>query len=160
MARPTSISILNKVFVLCLLCPLLASGADYKCEEVEIVTKTLNQKETAEICFHERSPSFFISNNCLDLSCDFTKKIKTTTFTHSNRFRPGVTMCQDLGGGVDYATLKGKGEIERCVFTKDLSSISLNLLESWNGKIFAGPGKQADHLFKDILESKSMKKAP
>lgn len=140
MARPTSISILSKGLALALLVPFLAFGGDYKCEEAEFVSRS-KQKDKVDTCFHEKNPRYFISNNCVDFSCEFTKKIKTAKIEYTQRFRPGVDMCRALGGGVEFGTIKRVGEVERCVFPDDLSSISIDLLESWDGKIFAGPGK-------------------
>jgi hypothetical protein len=53
--------------------------------------------------------------------------------------RPGKTWCQNLGGLVEPIEIEGSGNAVRCLFPEESISISLNLLESWDGKYFTGP---------------------
>ncbi len=79
------------------------------------------------------------TRNCLSLDCPSLSKIKTTKLKYSDSMRPGRSWCSSLGGAVEKIKISNHGEKIRCIFTEDSSFISLNLLESWNGKFFAGP---------------------
>lgn len=113
------------------------------CREVSIQSSP-DFKEKVDLCFLT-DETYFISRNCKDLSCKFIQKLKKSKLPHSEKNRPGTTACRFLGGEVESVTLNGlKEKISRCIFTDDHSSISLNLLESWNGKKFTGPGPSVD----------------
>jgi hypothetical protein len=120
------------------------SFAKSDCRKVIVENKSLKISEKVNLCFLD-DKSYFISQNCQNLECKFVDKLKSDRPEHSLDNRAGVTMCKFLGGGVEAITIGGnKGTASRCVFTSDHTSISLNLLESWNGKTFTGPGPSMD----------------
>lgn len=112
------------------------------CREVS-VKSAVAKDETLQLCFLA-DDSYFISKNCQSLDCEMIRKLKTTDVPHSFKDRPGAVACKIIGGGVDIVSIDGKGEVQRCVFPKEHTSISLNLLESWNGKSFSGPAPKME----------------
>ena len=70
----------------------------------------------------------------------FIKRLKGSKIKHSEKERPGINTCRALGGVPERVTFEGAQNVSRCVLSKEHSSISLNLLESWNGSHFEGPG--------------------
>ena len=59
--------------------------------------------------------------------------------------RPGAILCEMLGGALESVTYdRVSFEVRRCLFPKDKSFISLNLLESWDGARFRGPSIPVD----------------
>lgn len=149
MALRTSREKTSRVFtaVLILFMSSAMAASDYNCEDVEIVDPVSKEVDKTTLCFHKESPTFFISENCANLECELVKKMKDLKFEPSEEDRPGAVMCRALGGGVEEFSLKEKGKFLRCVTGDEHSSVSLNLLESWNGKLFLGPAKPND-LFK------------
>ncbi len=115
-------------------------GSDYKCRQVSLKSEILSLKEKVEFCFL-KDESYFISRNCLDMSCKFIQTLRQKGLSHSVLNRPGLVTCTNLDGAYDTFKIKKSDKTYlRCVFKEDRSSISLNLLESWNGKHFEGPG--------------------
>lgn len=134
---------LSSAFVFLLLAagPVRAEAPAYDCEEVEVTSLEVPGKVTAQLCFLKVSQKYFLSNDCLTMKCPLLAKMKEIKFKSSEEDRPGTAMCKQLGGAVDTVTIKNRGEFHRCVSPTEPSTISLNLLESWNGKVFVGPGK-------------------
>lgn len=133
-----------KIFIL--IFPFLFAGKAFSkppCQEIEIKSLVVSKSEKVKVCFYSDNESYFISQNCMDLSCDFVQKLKKNGLTLSENSRPGLSTCKALQGSPDTVHFKeGKRSHRRCVFVKDASFISLNMLESWNGKIFTGPGRR------------------
>lgn len=129
------------LFLLLLTMPMsFAEKQGSECESVELSSKVAGLSKTVELCFY-RERTFFISKACQDLSCEFAQKLRTTKTPSSMTERPGAVLCKALGGGVDVIKLEGVDyDVSQCVFAdEEKNSVSLNLLESWNGKMFKGP---------------------
>lgn len=121
----------------------LSPGAmAHECLSVELESKYTKTMKQSELCFL-LNKTFYLSRNCLDLSCPFIGELKKLKIPHSEKDRPGTVMCRALSGAIDLVKIKGSPEnLPQCVFNDEgKSSISLNLLESWNGKNFSGPAK-------------------
>lgn len=131
------------LFLLAAFCgTALASG--FKCRDVTVKSLSVGQTKKAQLCFLEKD-SYFITGNCSTLECDLVNKLRKTKFTSSVKERPGSTLCKSIGGAVDSVEISGiKGKDQACVLPKSESSISLNLLESWDGKFFTGPAKSVE----------------
>jgi hypothetical protein len=115
-------------------------AVDYDCKNVSSKSLVVsNESEKLNLCFHPSDDSYFISQECKNIGCKSLSKIKSTKLEFSESMRPGKSWCRSLGGAVEPIEIEGIGKQFRCLFTEDSISISLNLLESWNGKIFAGP---------------------
>lgn len=139
MARLLSNKILCVMFTAALSIPVYA--ADYECNEVEIHGQVVKESEKLTLCFL-KDPSYFISKNCVSLDCAFIARLRKARITQSTHEGPGSSMCRELGGLEEEIKVASMEDDQiRCVFPEDRSTISLNLLESWNGKYFAGPGK-------------------
>lgn len=119
----------------------LNTYANSNCRQVTLKGLTVKETETREYCFL-KEPTYFLSKNCQSMDCVLIRKLKKTKVGPSTQDRPGVHLCKALGGGVDQVMLMdSKITTFRCVYSEDMSSVSLNLLESWNGKIFTGPSE-------------------
>lgn len=115
--------------------------AKYTCKEVKLESNTVSASEVQTLCFMQ-APSYFISEKCASHKCDFIKKLQNQKIEFSEKERPGALLCKTLGGIKEEVTLAdSKQKISRCLFTEEKVSISLNLLESWNGKHFSGPSR-------------------
>lgn len=115
------------------------------CKETKIESVELKVSEVRELCFLQNDETYFMTSDCVDLSCKVVQKLKSKSVPHSETERPGALFCKSLGGVVEEVRLQGgKLKIQRCLFTQEKSSLSLNLLESWNGKHFSGPSKPLD----------------
>ena len=111
------------------------------CKDVVITSHSVKGSEKTGLCFFQDS-TYFISKNCQDLQCDFMRRLKVRGVKVSSEERPGAILCRDLKGIIEEVTLPGtKFAIKRCLFSDEKSFISLNLLESWDGKKFVGPSK-------------------
>lgn len=129
-----------KILFLAVFCYSVAYG-DSDCKLVTFQGNVVKETEKREYCFLN-SETYFISRNCQSLNCKFIEKLKRAKFKHSENSRPGISMCVDLGGAVEEVTImETKTKTFRCLFSEDATSVSLNLLESWNGKKFTGPGR-------------------
>lgn len=118
---------------------VLAEESNLACKEATIKSQNVKSSQKLRVCTL-KEVSYFISGNCKNLSCDFMNRLRKHKLTHSPDERPGVMICNALEGAVEEVTLSGISyPIQRCVFSKDKSFISLNLLESWDGKKFKGP---------------------
>ena len=127
--------------VLLLSSSVFAEESHLGCKETQVKSENLKASEKVTICTL-KEVSYFISGSCQNLSCDFMSRLKKQKLTHTPDERPGVTICESLEGVVESVTLEGSSyPIQRCIFSKDKSFISLNLLESWDGKAFKGPSK-------------------
>lgn len=139
MARQSSNKILYWVFSAAF--SAVGFAGDYECKDWEIEGQLVKKSETLALCTM-KDPSYFISRNCTSLDCDFITRLKKINIVSSIYERPGSTTCVQLGGIEEEIKIKGiDGEQIRCVFPEDRSTISLNLLESWDGKYFKGPGR-------------------
>lgn len=110
------------------------------CKSIRVRSMVVQgREETIDLCFLN-DESYFITRGCIDLSCNFVRKLRSTALSSNETERPGETYCKQLEGAVEEVKISNKeNRIRRCIFTKDRNSISLNLLESWNGKHFSGP---------------------
>jgi hypothetical protein len=127
--------------ILMLFTSLAFSSTEFSCKEVQVQSQDVKAIEKSNLCFL-KDDTYFITKNCSDLKCQFMGRLKQTRFSHSESERPGATMCQALKGVVEAVSIpSSKLKIQRCLFTKEKTSISLNLLESWDGKGFNGPSK-------------------
>lgn len=139
MARQLSSKILIMFLILC-----SSFSAWSRCEEVSFQSQDVEKVEKAETCFLN-DPTYFISQNCQDLSCSFAKELKSIEFEVEAGMRPGAILCEKLGGLLESVTYdRVKFTVRRCIFEKDKTFISLNLLESWDGKVFKGPSIPVD----------------
>ena len=119
----------------------LVQADNSTCREVSLESKIVSKKEKVNLCFL-KDDTYFISRNCMDLSCPFVQVLKKKGLSHSQLDRPGAITCKNLGGAIDSIIMnKSTKTFLRCVFKQDHSSISLNMLESWNGKHFTGPAE-------------------
>lgn len=119
----------------------LMAKSEFVCKEVKVQSKSIKASEEATLCFL-RDDTYFISGNCSDLKCKFIERLKVKKMKYSEEERPGVTLCRAIQGvPEDIALPDSKLTITRCLFTKEKTSISLNLLESWDGKHFSGPSR-------------------
>jgi hypothetical protein len=122
---------------------VLGHASGYDCQETEVTSLDVKAKEKFNLCFAKHDSNYFISQNCLTLECKFTEQLKKRVLAPEKESgsyeRPGRKLCKELKGMVEKVAITGKGEAIRCIFPDDLSSVSLNMLESWNGKIFTGP---------------------
>ncbi|WPU66589.1 hypothetical protein [Peredibacter starrii] len=122
----------------------LAAESDLSCKVLLVKSQNLKASQEVKICTL-REETYFISANCQDLSCRFMKELKGLKLSHSPDERPGMEICKNLKGTVEEVTVeKISYSVLRCVFAKDKSFISLNLLESWDGKTFKGPSTPID----------------
>lgn len=138
MAQPRLIKFTLSLFLL-MTGSVLAEESNLACKEVTIKSENVKASQNVRVCTLKEM-SYFISGNCQNLSCDFMGRLRKHELTHSPDERPGVMICHALEGAVEEVTLTGVSyPIQRCVFSKDRSFISLNLLESWDGKKFKGP---------------------
>lgn len=121
-----------------------AAESELACKIVPVKSQNLKKSEKVKICTL-RDDSYFISSNCQDLSCKFMSELKGLKLSHSPEERPGIEICKNLKGVVEEVTVdKISYPVQRCVFAKDKTFISLNLLESWDGKTFKGPSIPLD----------------
>lgn len=121
-----------------------ADAPNYECQDKEIKSNVVTGSEKTKLCFMEDT-SFFISNHCISMNCAFIDRLKKLKVTHSIMERPGSNICKQLGGLVEKVSVSCLDEEQdRCVFIEDRSTISLNLLESWNGKYFTGPAPEVE----------------
>ncbi len=115
------------------------SNPESKCRSVELKSASVGKKERTDLCFLS-DETYFISRNCQDLNCAFMKRLKDKKAPTSSAERPGLILCKEIKGVVEgVQILETTLSIQRCLFPKEKSSISLNLLESWDGKSFLGP---------------------
>lgn len=125
------------LFVLCSFA--FAAEAELTCKVVPVKSQNLKKSEEVKLCTL-RDDTYFISSNCQDLSCKFMSELKSLKLSHSPDERPGIEICKNLKGNVEVVKIeKLHYPVQRCVFAKDKTFISLNLLESWDGKTFKGP---------------------
>lgn len=117
----------------------ISIGAHGKCESVVFKSEDVEKTETTTACFLQ-DPTYFISENCEDLSCSFIKSLKKTEHKVESGMRPGAILCEALNGVLETVTyFRVTFPVRRCLFPKDRSFISLNYLESWDGERFRGP---------------------
>lgn len=127
------------LFIMRSLSGMGASG--FICKEVLVQSKSISASEKASLCFL-KDDTYFLSKNCSQLNCQFIERLRKIKITANDRERPGATTCHALKGMVEEVGLPGSTlKIQRCLFPKEGTSISLNLLESWDGKKFSGPSK-------------------
>lgn len=140
MAQPA----LNRLFLCLILFCLGSVTAFAKCEEVQFKSEETFKNEKAETCFYN-DPTYFLSQNCQDLSCGFIRDLKKIEHEVDSGMRPGAILCEMLGGALESVSYdRVKFEVRRCLFANDKSFISLNLLESWDGQVFRGPSTPID----------------
>lgn len=135
------LQLIKKISILGLFVSSFAMGSPtYLCREVKVESQNLvDSSEVIELCFLKDS-TYFISKNCSDLKCNFAKQLKKIEAITSSRERPGAAMCDLLHGVIEEVKIESeKSNVKRCLFVKEKVSISLNLLESWDGKKFSGP---------------------
>jgi hypothetical protein len=117
------------------------SKNSFECREVKIQSKSVNASELSGLCFL-RDDTYFISQKCASMDCAFIERLKKVKISYSQEERPGMTMCKAIDGIVEQVTIpNSKVKISRCLFGTEKVFISLNLLESWNGKYFTGPSR-------------------
>ena len=122
---------------------LVSAQAETTCKEVSLKSLSIDQTSKETLCFVQHE-NYFISNNCKSSDCLLIKKIKAPGPALNGNNRPGIELCNHLTGTVEkIQILTSNKTMSRCVF-KDGGSISLNLLESWNGAFFAGPGSSLE----------------
>ena|GEM_PF-3262153 len=108
-------------------------SSDYVCKETKV-----NKKDKL-LCFM-REESFFITPDCQKNDCKFIQAIKKIKPQLLNVERPGTTLCRAVAGKMDSWKLSSFNyDISVCQLDK--TTISLNLLESWNGTLFTGPAE-------------------
>ncbi len=139
-----ALQVSNRLILLITLFCLSTASAFAKCEEVNFVSEDVDKTEKAEACFMS-DPTYFISRNCQDLSCGFIKDLKKIEHEVEAGMRPGAILCEMLGGSLESVIYSRVNfTVRRCLFEKDKSFISLNLLESWDGEKFRGPSTPVD----------------
>lgn len=140
MAQLPLISLLS----LLLFSSLSFAETSLNCGDKEVKSQNLKKSEKVSLCTL-RDDTYFISKNCQDLSCSFMKKLKSSPQSHDPTIRPGIATCRALKGEVEEVNVeKIDYPVQRCLFPSDKTFISLNLLESWDGKVFKGPSKPID----------------
>lgn len=120
---------------------MMSGSALAECRDVVLKSTTIKAGEKAALCFFN-DDTYFISKNCQDLSCGFMTDLRKKPAMVSPDERPGAALCKELSGIIETLTMSGvKHTIQRCLFVKEKTFISLNLLESWDGKKFLGPSE-------------------
>lgn len=134
---------LNRFFILMMM-TFIYGSAQAKCEKIMMKSEDVNKQEKASVCFLQE-PTYFISQNCQDLSCAFIRNLKKIEHEVDAGMRPGAILCEMLGGTLESVSFNRVSfTVRRCLFPKDKSFISLNLLESWDGERFRGPSIPVD----------------
>ncbi len=130
----------NKFIILLIFVSSIAHA--FNCTDATHTNVGESTPVTEQVCFMQ-DKDYFISPNCSKLKCDFITKLKTAkTAPDSIHERPGTVICRHLNGRVQWVKFKEKNEeTPRCLFEESSSFISLNMLESWNGKSFSGPAE-------------------
>lgn len=134
---------LNKISLFLFLL-ILSTATQAACEEVKFRSESTKKTSEARACF-QTDPTYFISQNCQDLSCGFIRDLRKIDHEVDSGIRPGAILCETLGGVLESVRYdRVSFEVRRCLFQKDQSFISLNLLESWDGHKFRGPSVPVD----------------
>ena len=129
---------MNKVFIIIILIfSFSAWSREFDCRKVIIKSESTFKSESLELCFL-KDPSYFISKTCQDFKCGLVKRLEKIKIAKNDQNRPAISMCQALEGASETVLIGGKST-KRCIFPGDHTSISFNLMESWNGKTFSGP---------------------
>lgn len=127
---------------LLLIAPLVFCASFSKastCRDVQVKSQSVKASEEVGLCFYN-DVTYFLSRSCQDMNCHFIQQLKQTKPETSSEKRPGALLCQKLKGIIEEVTLvESRQTVQRCVFPEEKESISLNLLESWDGKKFRGP---------------------
>ncbi len=115
--------------------------ANTSCRDVIVKSNNVDKSETTHLCFM-KDETYFISRNCQDMRCRPMKLLKEKRPEVSSEERPGIVICRELKGIIENITVSGsKLSVQRCLFPEEKVSVSLNLLESWDGKKFSGPSQ-------------------
>lgn len=119
---------------------ILSSAAAFaSCKDLVVKNSNKEGSEKTSLCFFN-DETYFISKNCQDLSCPFMSALKKRGPVTESHERPGSILCKELKGVEEGINIPGtRLTIKRCLFPEEKAFISLNLLESWDGKKFAGP---------------------
>jgi phage replication-related protein YjqB (UPF0714/DUF867 family) len=133
---------LNKILILVLFFSLNAAADEFHCSQAIFRSHTTAKNETLAVCYL-KDEKYFISENCKNLDCNMVKELRDQKIIYSQKDRPGVTICKAVGGVVEAVSINGVST-KRCLSPKDHTSISFNLLESWDGKKFHGPSESFD----------------
>ncbi len=122
---------------------------DYTCTIVEIKSEHGNKlySESNPICVYRSDPTFFYSVKCdpayeLKKNCEalqMLKNGKAMPVANTRSAEPAKRICRSMGGVVEDIKFGFDGktyETDRCLFTKEAASISMNFLRRYDGKKF------------------------